>query len=435
MGGRVLTICLALGLAFASAAGAHDLPDVAVSPSAAAAAVGKSAERLPGGLFRVEPAQGPPVLTHGPDAAMDYLPAPRVAEAPRPPVCGSEYVQHVLVGRLAGLPDRAGAAADARRALARVNGMLAREAVASGGASADFRVACEPSGQVRVDSFVAASPRFEDIVDGARAAGFNRPDVNYTIFFDGPAVGDFCGMASYVADARPTADNQNNDGGAYAVTYQPCWDSPALLHEIAHNQGAVQPAAPNSTGTGGHCNQFLDVVCVAPDGGDRNQVPTLACAGTARFDCGFDDYFDAAPEAGEYLASHWNLGSPANRFVEFGGAAPAAPDEAACRARSCATRLSLGGSTSAALGAGGQAQFELEVPRGTDELRIAVSPAQALRLQVRRGSLPRGRPDSCGLPVCRIDAPRKGSWFVAIDARHGTTVGELGFEIRASAAR
>jgi hypothetical protein len=37
------------------------------------------------------------------------------------------------------------------------------------------------------------------------------------------------------------------------------------------------------------------------------------------FDCGYDTYFDAAPEPGEYLATHWNLGSPLNPFLRFGG--------------------------------------------------------------------------------------------------------------------
>jgi alpha-tubulin suppressor-like RCC1 family protein len=36
------------------------------------------------------------------------------------------------------------------------------------------------------------------------------------------------------------------------------------------------------------------------------------------YDCGHDDYFDAAPEPGEYLASHWNVGSTLNRFIAFG---------------------------------------------------------------------------------------------------------------------
>jgi hypothetical protein len=32
------------------------------------------------------------------------------------------------------------------------------------------------------------------------------------------------------------------------------------MHESAHNQGAVQYGAPNSTGTGGHCYDELDAM-------------------------------------------------------------------------------------------------------------------------------------------------------------------------------
>ena len=43
------------------------------------------------------------------------------------------------------------------------------------------------------------------------------------------------------------------------------------------------------------------------------------------YDCGFDTYFDAMPERGEYLDENWNIGSPENRFIVFGRTARPRP--------------------------------------------------------------------------------------------------------------
>jgi|SRR5215204_4726639 len=87
-------------------------------------------------------------------------------------------------------------------------------------------------------------------------------------------------VGSLYADDRLSADNANNTPGesSYGLVLDGCWNGDTPLHENGHNMGAVQAAAPHSTGSGFHCAQDLDVVCYSPDGGDRNQD------GTAR-DC------------------------------------------------------------------------------------------------------------------------------------------------------
>ena len=86
-------------------------------------------------------------------------------------------------------------------------------------------------------------------------------------------------------------------------------------------------------------------MCYSPDGGDRNQGGMLLAAPESpRFDCDFDDYFDSAPEPGEYSDSHWNLGSPLNRFIAFGGPAAPAPT------RDSDTRSSAAGASGATSG-------------------------------------------------------------------------------------
>lgn len=117
------------------------------------------------------------------------------------------------------------------------------------------------------------------------------------------------------------ADNANNGGPDYGISYA-TFDARLLMHENAHNMGAVQLSAPHSSG-GWHCNDGRDVMCYA-DGAARSAYVGSACA-ALQFDCGNDDYFHPSPAVGSYLATHWNVGSPLNRFLRRGPAPPTAP--------------------------------------------------------------------------------------------------------------
>jgi hypothetical protein len=186
-----------------------------------------------------------------------------------------------------------------------------------------LHVVCDASDGLAIGSFTnAGGSDFADIVAAARAAGYDRTDVDYAIFYDDSAR-RACGTGSYIEDSRPTPDNANNSGGGYAVVYSDCWAGSTPLHEVAHTQGAVQPDSPYSTGSAAHCRDERDVMCYA-DGGERDAGMIDRCMDREHFDCGHDDYFDVAPQKGEYLATHWNLGSPENAFITLGG--PAAPD-------------------------------------------------------------------------------------------------------------
>ena len=86
---------------------------------------------------------------------------------------------------------------------------------------------------------------------------------------------------------------------------------------MTHNLGAVQWGAPHSTQPRrpehpqyGHCWQGADVMCYAEDAGAahamQNDCAALPGAIPQSYDCGRDDYFNPAPAAGSYLATHWN---------------------------------------------------------------------------------------------------------------------------------
>ena len=310
-------------------------------------ALGGDAEPVTDTLYEVDVPGGPDLLTHGPDLQLDAAQERATgfsAGAPeRPPVCATDNYQQILYGHLATAPDRLASVKGAIRSqMMRTNALLNQDSLDSGGPTADYKMLCDSSGQIDVQGFTATGATFSEVVAGARLAGFKNPAVDYTIFFDDPT-SNACGVGSYYNDERLTADNRSNTGGGFGVAYSDCWFGSTPMHENGHNQGAVQRGAPYSTGTGGHCWDEQDVMCYAPDGGDLHQEGTIErCADRVHFDCGYDTYFDTAPEPGEYLATHWNIGSSLNRFLVFGGGnvtventAPGAGFEFSCAGANC----------------------------------------------------------------------------------------------------
>lgn len=277
---------------------------------------------LPGGGFQVVLEDGTSLTTHGPDlkihAAPDHGPGIGPGDPERAPACTTDFYQHVLYGRPASFPDRLGTVRDEIRSIIRrMNAVLNEASRASGGPTADYKVLCDGAGQIRIDGFTVASlpsgaynTDFDAIVEAARAAGFNLPNVDYTILYDYDHA-SVCGVGNLTYDERLSVDNLNNTGGAYGVTFSGCWNRRTPMHENGHNQGAVQRTAPFSDLTG-HCLEGRDVLCYL-DG-----YLNLSCPSIQQFDCGFDTYFDSAPEPAEWLASNWNIGSRLNRFIAFG---------------------------------------------------------------------------------------------------------------------
>jgi hypothetical protein len=109
----------------------------------------------------------------------------------------------------------------------------------------------------------------------------------------------------------------SRDGGNAPGTSRWGWWSEGFLHEMTHNLGAVQWAAPHSTQPRGqslpqygHCWQGADVMCYVEDAGAAHPMQqdcaTLPGAIPQSYDCGRDDYFNPAPAPGSYLATHWN---------------------------------------------------------------------------------------------------------------------------------
>lgn len=135
---------------------------------------------------------------------------------------------------------------------------------------------------------------------------------HYAVYADGLYGGDWvAGIAQMYNDERKNASNYNNSDGLWAFVWG---DGSAtfssshrttLLHEITHTLGGVQRNAPNGTNNG-HCADLKDVMCYDDGGRKAGQAMVQRCA-TVQYDCNGEDYFNAAPAAGSYLAGNWNV--------------------------------------------------------------------------------------------------------------------------------
>ena len=399
------------------------------------------------GLRVVKPAVGPPVYTHGPDprpaagAARGGGRAFGAGTTPRPPLCATTNYVHVLYARALGARNRLRRSSKAIRAsIARTNGVLNAESLASGGPTADYRVRCAADGQLAVDGILTQGGGFGQIIAAARASGFTAPDADYLVFYDGFA-GNACGTATTYADDRLSPSNAANAGGGYGVAYAGCWTEETPMHEIAHMMGAVQYDAPHSTGTGTHCNEENDVVCYSPDGGDKNQGAVTNCVGAPRFDCNFDDYFDSAPEPGEYLSTHWNIGSPLNAFITF-GAGSGLTDAVTGLVQSLLDGGQTRGSGDGVAGADGEWRYyEINASGGAKALTVSLRHAtsNALTLYLRSRREPNTLEYACkakvkrGVASCRVPRPRGGVWIAGVHS--GVGGAGAGFRVRADLSR
>jgi hypothetical protein len=347
---RILTAALVAALALPALAQAHGgsptpnrhsmAPASDGVPDRVERALGGEVKTLPNGLYRVRSATGDTFTTHGPDRRREMLAdsdgdgVADLGNGPeRAPACvanpGSDYYQRVLYGYPTnGGNNLAAHAADIQAQVRRNNWLLNDQSLASGGPEADFKVLCDGGGGIAVTAFpvtpdlAGTNASFDHVVTAAQNAGFTNPRVDYTIFYDGN--GPACGVGHLYWDESSGANNLNNNpafiGAGYGMSYKACWFARTSMHENAHNQGAAQQSAPSSTGNGGHCNEDDDILCYV-DGGDRNQsmVPCGVQPGIQHYDCAWNTYFDSAPEPGEWLSEHWNIGSAVNRFIRFGG--------------------------------------------------------------------------------------------------------------------
>lgn len=266
-------------------------------------------------------------FTHGPDWVKGHL--GYVDVAPRKPACVKnplrEFHTRLIYAYPSDKPSKYSSRVDdIRDMIAEANGLV-RKSAASQGRRMDLRVSCvagEPSiAKLKLPTKLNASS-FDVIIQALRTAGYSSTMAKYWVWLEGHPVGAPGGIGTLSVDDSSSPENRNNIGPSYNVTFgiEPHQGGAVvMLHEGSHNFGGVQgqsapygTGGPNGRGGGMHCNDGLDVMCYA-DGGALSRYSSNYCDEPV-YDCRNNTYFDPTPKAGSYLATHWNLGSPANRY-------------------------------------------------------------------------------------------------------------------------
>lgn len=182
---------------------------------------------------------------------------------------------------------------------------------------------------VTVPSGAMAS--FGATASAVQALGYTNPARKYLMWTDATVL---CGVASlYTSDGAAQSNPNNGSYPQYARIDSGCWglgdgsdEHSVEAHELMHTLGGVQNTAPHSTKVG-HCWDESDTMCYA-DGGAFAMKQVCTRSNEFFFDCNNDDYFSTFPQAGNYLATHWNTAD--SRFLigggnGSGGGSPGAP--------------------------------------------------------------------------------------------------------------
>ncbi len=276
-------------------------------------------------------------FTHGPDpmdgfggtAGSDGSAGATGDLDPAPPTCvgpdqGARI--HVIYARAHDDADRYASMVDRiREMVGQANAKLMAAAEATGRPGLRFKVVCDAS-SITVENETLPTPKADadlstikgDLLD----KGYDDPQAKYLVYYDDPEACGCAGVAEIYDDDRPGPENWNNGNGntpLYAIDYGiDDHEGPSIvLHELSHSLGAVQNSAPHATERY-HCTDGLDVMCYNDGSETGANYTTSACPEGEVYDCGHDDYCHAGPQAGSYLATHWNLCGQNNSYIDLG---------------------------------------------------------------------------------------------------------------------
>lgn len=266
--------------------------------------------------------------THGLDAAPSGEALGDVAPNPKKVTCvtgeGSDYYAVLVYAHASNDANDYWGKVDQIRDMANRANAYVNDAGVATGKMVDLKVLCDASGVPIVYSQQLPTQlccdSFSTIVSDLRSQGFSDVKEHVWVFYDDTSLGGGTGHICY-DDVGSAANCNNGNAGVSFFSVNFGWTgvdgAEIMLHELSHNMGAVQDSAPDTT-QAGHCWDGLDIMCYN-DGGPRGSwYGTGYCPSATVYDCDKDDYFNANPAPGSYLAEHWNIAATYNRYVAFG---------------------------------------------------------------------------------------------------------------------
>lgn len=314
------------------------------------------------GLYEVFSEDGQHLgATHGPDNFAASASANWMGEGgyngTRDPVCVTDPYYTVLIyARANGTTDNYATFVPIIRNMTKNMNWKINEAAQKSGTTADLRVECEASGEIKVHNVVLDFPYYQASFGNVTAgiccsvtpSFYNNNTLHYLVLYDGDTYhydgtnwvpdNNLCGGVGHVDDDDSmlisNPNNGNHDHAHYAVQWHGDTNathvcSATFLHEWSHNSGAVVSSAPHGT-NGWHCTDGWDTMCYTDGSTDQCTIGGWDCVNTCmtyvEYDCRQDDYFNRTPQAGNWLIDHWNLGNSRtcckHRYLDFSGVPP-----------------------------------------------------------------------------------------------------------------
>ena len=264
--------------------------------------------------------EGTDLCTHGPDMTPPPLDIVGSGALAGPPVTASSVIcegdgvsgkrVQMMYVRSEDAPDRYDEYVESFRKLAIELDLIFDASAHATGGHRHVRYVTDDDCQAVILNVVvpaSANDSFRGTILAIRELGYNDPDRKYLMLTDANV---YCGIATVIADTRPTPDNRNNHQPGYARVDNGCWRHSVAAHELVHLFGGVQTNAPNTSG-GWHCVDEWDLMCYS----DSPFYPSMEyiCPVTSQWllDCNHDDYYHTNPPAGSYLATNWNVANSA----------------------------------------------------------------------------------------------------------------------------